>query len=97
MPWNVDLKEIGITVRNTWVTRTGGILLEVNSSEIANTLTEKMRLAVADKARVAHPERHTSVLLFGVSHWVEEAEVREGLVTAGFILDSGTTVTIKRG
>lgn len=46
---NVELKALGITVQNTRVTRTASILLEVDSSEIANTLAEKMRLAVAIK------------------------------------------------
>lgn len=40
---NVDLKALGITVQNTRVTRTVGMLLEVDSSEITNTLAETSR------------------------------------------------------
>lgn len=91
---NVDLKAIGITVRHTRVTIAGGILLEVDSSEIA--LVEKMRLAITSKTRVASSKRRTSVLLLGIPHWVEEADINDGLATAGHTLDSSTTVTMKR-
>lgn len=65
----VDLKVLEITVRHTRVTRTDDILLEVDSSDTANTLAEKMPLATAGKARMTRPERRTSVLLLHVPHW----------------------------
>lgn len=47
----VDLKKIGVMVHNTRQTRTGGILLEVDSPEGANTLAEKVRQAIAGKMK----------------------------------------------
>lgn len=64
---SVDLKKIGMTVRKTRQTRTGGILLEVDSPKSADTLAKKVRQAVADKARVTRPEQRTPILLLGMS------------------------------
>jgi len=58
----------------------GGILLEIDSAEGANTLAEKIKTTIAGKARVTRPERRTSVLLLNVPTWVEEKEVRGGLI-----------------
>lgn len=60
----IDLKKIGDTVRTTrTTTRIGSILLEVDSSEDANTIAEKVRQTVAGKARVTHIERGTLIAL----------------------------------
>lgn len=58
--------KIGISVRTTWATKTGGILLEVDSMEGANTLTEKVRQTVVDKTRITRLDRQIPVLLLDV-------------------------------
>lgn len=78
---SVDLKKVGVTVRNTRQTRTGGIFLDVDSPEGADTLAEKTRQAVAGKARVTRPERQTLILLLSEPSWADVADVRGGLAT----------------
>lgn len=92
----VYVKEIGVTVRTTRQTRTGGILLEVRSPERADTLTEKVHHAVAGKARVTHLVRRTAILFLGVPTWVNEADVRGGL-TFGVTPSDISKMSLKRG
>lgn len=66
MDRSVDIKKDRRDGENTRQTRTGGILLEIDTPEGANTLAKKMQQAVAGKARLNRPERRTLVLLLGV-------------------------------
>lgn len=69
--------------------------LEDDSVEGENT--EKMRQAVAGKARMNRPERRTPVLLLGVPSWADEADLRGGLATLCNSPKEWTTVSIKKG
>lgn len=60
--------KIGISVRTTWATKTGGIPLEVDSTEDANTLTEKVRQTVVNKTRMTRLKRQTPVLHLDVAN-----------------------------
>lgn len=77
----VDLKKFDVTVRNTRQTRTGGTLLEVDSPKGVITLAEKVRQAVAGKARMTRPKRRTPALLLGVFSGTDEADERRKLAT----------------
>lgn len=94
---SVDLKKIGVTVRNTRQTRTGGILLEVDLPKSADMLAEKVRQATADKARVTQGKRRSSILLLGMPSWADEADVRGGLATLGIASSEATKILLKGG
>ena len=80
---SIDLPALGITVRTTRKTRTGGILLEVDGEDKATLLAEKVRAVVGDSARVRRPELRTPILLLGIPEWSDAADVATGLQHAG--------------
>lgn len=82
-----------VMVRNTWQTKTDDILLKVDSPEGANTLTEKVRQAVAGKTRVTHPERRTPILLLDMASWADEADMMGGLTTISVMPDESANIS----
>lgn len=84
-------------MRTTRATKTGGILLEVDSTECVNTLAEKVKQVVAGKVRVTRLKRPTPILLLDVLNWAERADVREGLTTASNVSQDLDRVAIKDG
>lgn len=78
----VNLQDIGVTVNKVRRTKTGTILLEVTGKDEATRLSDNMQSAVGEIARVSRPSRRTLVLILDIPDWLEEEEVRKGLIEA---------------
>lgn len=58
----------------------------MDSPEGADTLTQKLRKAVAGQASVTRPKRWTPILLLGMPSWADEMDVTGGLAVLGVTL-----------
>lgn len=84
MSSGVDLEALGVKVLTTKTTKAGGVLLEVDAEGgDVDPLVKAILAMVGDKARVRRLERRTPVLLLDVPEWVEEEEIKSGLIRAG--------------
>jgi len=79
----MDINYLGIKVQNTRRTRTGGVLLVVDSADTANRLADRVKAAVGGMAKGYRTERYTTVLLLDVFQWVDKEVVQSGLICAG--------------
>jgi len=79
----INLETIGVKVLTTRRTRAGGNLLEVEGTDKADLLAEKIRAVAGEAARVRQPVVRTPVLILGISEWVEAEDVVSDLVNMG--------------
>lgn len=79
---SINLSSLGVKVLTTRKTRAGGILLEVEGTDKAVLLADKIREVTGDTARVRLPEPRTAVLLLGIPEWAEVEDVLIGLAQA---------------
>lgn len=61
-------------------TNAGVIFLEVGDIEETKKLSQRIRTAIGDLARVACSTRHTPVLLLGVPEWAEVRDVEKSII-----------------
>jgi len=80
---NVDLRALGVNVITTRITKTGGILLELDAAEDADKLANSIKGVIGELARVSRPQRRTPVLIVGIPDWEEENAVKSSLTQAG--------------
>lgn len=82
----IDLKALGIKVKNTWRTKGGGILLEVDAEEGAARLAESLKAAVG----VSHLSRTTAVSLLDILDWIEAEDLLRELKGEGIMAEEFT-------
>jgi len=92
----INLSSLDIRVLTTRRTKAGGILLEVEGSEKANLLAEKIRAVTGDAARTRLPESRTPVLLLGIPDWTEPEEILGALASAGVTSVTPEELTVRR-
>jgi len=76
---NVDLRALGVNVVTTMITKTGGILLELDAAEDADKLPNSIKGVIGELARVSRTQRRTPVLIVSIQGWVDEDAVKSNL------------------
>jgi len=79
------------------MTRAGGILLEVEDTNQATLLTEKLQATIGEDARVRMPESLTPILLLNIPEWATAEDVIDGLLKTGINPpDDGSQISIRK-
>lgn len=82
----VKLKELGITHVRPKIAVTGAIILEIpgENSAVKDSLAEKLRVALADKAvRIARPTKSADIRVVGLDDSVTKADLATVIARVG--------------
>lgn len=92
------MRELGVEVVKTRLSKAGAIVLEVKAKEEADKLAASLSAVIGDDAKVFRPTRRTPVLVLDIPEWMTPEEVaRDVSMADADILEAEVTIRDNTG